>query len=426
MSDVSKPKLSIKQKRIMLAINIYMTTFLMYYITTSVTAYIQMYYPEVSPTTVTSLISLPTLTGLIAAVLIGPISMRVSKLNLMVVAMSTMGFYGIVMFLAGINHWSFTWLYVATAVAGVGQGTFAPLANTIISESFQEDLRASRIAQYNVVENLGAFIILAVSGRIAAGNGGANWPYAYLLSIACFVTTLSFFIIMKMSGYKEKEVSPEVLAHQSAEKVRLKDVPTKVIVYIFLIALIHMFYYVGINSYYLNVSDYIITQYNLGTSAQAGDASSIVRGVLVVSTFIFPIWEKILKKWMIPFGYCIPLIGLLLMYFFTDSLFGIYACAACVAIGTSIVHSTFYSKACNNVPLRVVPLATSIMWGIANCGAYVSVYVQDWCASFFGGGIKGEIITGVAVLALVIIASIYAFVIKRPKSQAELEASMNK
>ena len=426
MSDKPKLKLSMKQKRIMLAINIYMTTFLMFYITTSVSAYIGMYYPEVPSTTVTSLIGLPTLTGLIAAVLIGPISMRVSKLTLMVIAMSSMGVYGLIMFFAGINHWSFTWLYVATIIAGIGQGTFAPLANTIISENFQEDIRASRIAQYNVVENLGAFIILAVSGRIAAGNDGANWPYAYLLSIACFVTTLCFFIIMKKSGYKEKEVSPEVLAQQSAEKDRLKDVTTKVIVYIFRIALIHMFYYVGINSYYLNVSDYIITQYNLGTSTQAGDASSIVRGVLVVSTFIFPIWEKILKKWMIPFGYCIPLIGLLLMYFFTDTLFGIYACAVCVAVGTSIVHSTFYSKACNNVPLRVVPLATSIMWGIANCGAYVSVYVQDWFAPLFGGGIKGEIMTGVAVLALVIIASIYAFVIKRPKSQAELEASMKK
>ena len=39
---------------------------------------------------------------------------------------------------------------------------------------------------------------------------------------------------------------------------------------------------------------------------------------------------------------------------------------------------------------------------------------------------KGEIMTGVVVLVLVIIAAIYAFVIKRPKSQVELEASMKK
>ena len=419
-----KSILTPKQRNLAMAINIYMTTFLMFYITTSVRAYIAMFYPEVSPTLVTSLISLPTMTGLIAAVVVGPLSMKVSKIKLMIAAMSSMGIYGLIMFWAGSTHAPFGWLVFATVIAGIGQGLFAPLANTLISENFQEEFRAQTIARYNVWENLGAFVILMVSGRIAAGNDGANWPYAYLLSIFCFVTTFIFFIILKKNDIHEKEVAPEVLAQQSAEKVRLRDVPAKVLVYIVLIALIHMFYYVGINSYYLNVSDYIITEHELGSSIQSGNAGSIVRGVLVVSTFIFPIWEKILKKWMIPFGYCIPLIGLVLMYTVTDSLVGIYGCAALVAVGTSIVHSTFYSKACNNVPLRIVPLAISVMWGIANCGAYIAVYWQAWLSPLLGGGMNGEIIAGMIALVGVIIASIVAFVIKAPKSQVELEAEM--
>ncbi len=73
-----------------------------------------------------------------------------------------------------------------------------------------------------------------------------------------------------------------------------------------------------------------------------------------------------------------------------------------------------------------MPLATSIMWGIANCGAYAAVYIQDWLAPVLGGGMKGEIMTGIVVLACVIIAAIFAFVVKRPKSQVELEAMMKK
>ena len=426
MAEEKKSLLTPKQKNLALAINIYMTTFLMYYITTSVKAYIGLYYPDVPDTLVTSLISLPTLCGLIAAVLVGPISMKVNKIKLMVMAMSSMGIYGLIMFFAGVNRAPFGWLVFATVIASIGQGLFAPLANTLISENFQEKFRAQTIARYNVWENLGAFVILMVSGRIAAGNGGANWPYAYLLSIACFVTTAIFFIILKKNDIHEKEVAPEVLAQQSADKVKLTDVPAKVFIYIILIALIHMFYYVGINSYYLNVSNYIITEHNLGSSVQSGNAGSIVRGVLVISTFIFPIWEKLLKKWMIPFGYCIPLIGLVLMQKFTGSLFGIYGCAVCVAVGTSIVHSTFYSKACNNVPLRIVPLAISIMWGIANCGAYLAVYWQAWLAPLLGGGMNGKIIAGMIALVAVIIAAIFAFVIKAPKSQVELEAEAHK
>jgi len=413
-----------KQKKLALAINVYMTTFLMFYITTSVKAYIGMYYPEVPDTLVTSLISLPTICGLIAAVLVGPISMKVSKIGLMIFAMASMGVYGLIMFWAGITHADFGWLVFATVIAGIGQGLFAPLANTLISENFLSEDRAKTIARYNVWENCGAFVILMVSGRIAAGNDGANWPYAYLLSIACFATTLFFFIMVKKAGVKEKEVAPEVLAQQSADKVSIKDIPMSLIVYIVAIALIHCFYYVGINSYYLNVSNYIITEHGLGSSIQSGNAGSIVRGVLVVSTFIFPIWEKILKRWMIPFGYCVPLFGLFLMYNFTDSLFGIYGCATCVAIGTSIVHSSFYSKATTHVPLRIVPLAISIMWGIANCGAYIAVYWQAWFGPLFGDGMEGKIIAGMVALVGVIIASIFAFVIKAPKSQVELEAEV--
>lgn len=417
-----KALLTPKQKKLALAINVYMTTFLMFYITTSVKAYIGMFYPDVPDTLVTSLISLPTICGLIAAVLVGPVSMKVSKIGLMIFAMASMGVYGLIMFWAGITHAAFGWLVFATVIAGIGQGVFAPLANTLISENFLSEDRAKMIARYNVWENLGAFVILMVSGRIAAGNDGANWPYAYLLSIACFATTLFFYIMVKKAGVHEKEVAPEVLAQQSADKVSIKDVPVKLIVYIVLIALIHCFYYVGINSYYLNVSNYIITEHNLGSSVQSGNAGSIVRAVLVVSTFIFPFWEKILKKWMIPFGYCVPLVGLFLMYNFTDSLFGIYGCAACVAIGTSIVHSSFYSRATTHVPLRIVPLAISIMWGIANCGAYIAVYWQAWLAPVLGGGMNGKIIAGMICLVGVIIASIVAFVVKAPKSQVELEA----
>lgn len=422
MAESKKTILSPKQKKLALAINVYMTTFLMFYITTSVKAYIGQFYPEVPDTLVTSLISLPTICGLIAAVLVGPISMKFSKIKLMVFAMASMGVYGLIMFWAGVTHAAFGWLVFATVIAGIGQGLFAPLANTLISENFISDDRAKTIARYNVWENCGAFVILMVSGRIAAGNDGANWPYAYLLSIACFATTLFFFIMVKKADVHEKEVAPEVLAQQSADKVRLKDIPTKLIVYIVAIALIHCFYYVGINSYYLNVSNYIITEHGLGSSVQSGNAGSIVRGVLVVSTFIFPIWEKVLKKWMIPFGYFVPLVGLFLMYKFTDSLFGIYACATCVAIGTSIVHASFYSKATTQVPLRIVPLAISIMWGIANCGAYIAVYWQAWLGPVLGEGMNGKIIAGMVCLVGVIIAAIFAFVIKAPKSQVEIEA----
>lgn len=69
--------------------------------------------------------------------------------------------------------------------------------NLIIGENFSESDRAGRIASYNVTNNLGAFFILFISGRIAATGGGENWPYAYLLGFYCFITTAVFYVMIK-------------------------------------------------------------------------------------------------------------------------------------------------------------------------------------------------------------------------------------
>ena len=75
------------------------------------------------------------------------------------------------------------------------------------------------------------------------------------------------------------------------------------------IGLLHCIFYIGINAYYTNVSNYIITEHQLGSSVQAGNATSLVRFTLIVMTFLYPFWNKILKDWMIPCGYALAAIG---------------------------------------------------------------------------------------------------------------------
>ena len=166
-----------RQKMISYTLNFYVTSILMYMITQNVVANIMASYPEVADYTVKSLTTLPTLFGLLATFAMGPIAMRFDKVKLLVIVMCSMGIFSLIFFANGVMHGPFELYYVAVVFGGFAQGSFAPLMNLIIGETFDEADRAGRIASYNVTNNVGAFFVLLISGRIAATNDGANWPY---------------------------------------------------------------------------------------------------------------------------------------------------------------------------------------------------------------------------------------------------------
>ncbi|WP_458398073.1 MFS transporter [Anaerotignum sp.] len=410
-----------QQKQVTWAMNIYVSSILMYYITQNVKAYIGISYPEIADVTVTSLITIPTMFALLFSFVIGPLAMRFDKVKLMTVVMCCMGAYSLIFFANGLLHGPFMLYVVACVLAGFAQGGFAPLMNTIIGENFESKDRAGRIAAYNVANNCGAFVILFLSGRIAAGNDGANWPFAYLLGLYCFVTTAIFLYMIKKAGYsdnKEARAARRAAAAESNQPApKLSEVPKKALLFIIGIGLLHCVYYIGVNAYYTNVSNYIITEHQLGSSIQVGNATSLVRFTLIVMTFLYGFWNRILKDWMIPCGYALAAVGLVFMLKFNTSIMGIYACAFFIAFATSIAHSTIYSKALNYVPDSIAAISSSLMWGIANVGPFFATYVLAGISSALGGGMDTQIKAGIVILAVITVIAALIFVVNKPKEK---------
>lgn len=415
-----------QQKQITWAMNIYVSSILMYYITQNVRAYIGLSYPEVSDVTVTSLITIPTMFALVFSFVIGPLAMRFNKLVLMTIVMCCMGAYSLIFFFNGLMHGPFILYTVACALAGFAQGGFAPLMNTIIGENFESKDRAGRIAVYNVANNCGAFVILFLSGRIGAGNDGANWPFAYLLGLYCFVTTAIFLVLIKKAGYSDSKAARAARKSQAEEKKaaapKLAGASRKALLFIIGIGILHCIFYIGINAYYTNVSNYIITEHQLGSSIEAGNATSLVRFTLIVMTFLYPFWNRLLKDWMIPCGYALAAIGLVFMLTIDTSIWGIYICAFFIAFATSIAHSTIYSKALNYVPDSMAAISSSLMWGIANVGPFFATYILAALSSALGGGMATQIKAGIGILVFTTIAAILIFVVCKPKEKAEQTA----
>lgn len=414
-------KMTKQQKQITWAMNIYVSSILMYYITQNVKAYIGLSYPEVSDVTVTSLITIPTMFALVFSFIIGPLAMRFNKVALMTIVMCCMGAYSLIFFFNGLMHGPFFLYTVACALAGFAQGGFAPLMNTIIGENFESEARAGRIAVYNVANNCGAFVILFLSGRIGAGNDGGNWPFAYLLGLYCFVTTAIFLVMIKKAGYSDNKAARAerraIAVENNVPAPKFSEVPKKSLMFIIGIGLLHCIFYIGINAYYTNVSNYIITEHQLGSSVQAGNATSLVRFTLIVMTFLYPFWNKILKDWMIPCGYALAAIGLVFMLTMDTTIWGIYICAFFIAFATSIAHSTIYSKALNYVPDSIAAISSSLMWGIANVGPFFATYILAAISATLGGGMATQIKAGIGILIFTTIVAILVFVVNKPKEK---------
>lgn len=417
-------KMSKRQKMISYTLNFYVTSILMYMITQNVVANIMASYPDVADYTVKSLITLPTLFGLISTFAMGPIAMKFDKTKLLTIVMCSMGAFSLIFFVNGLMHGPFQLYYLAVVFGGFAMGSFAPLMNLIIGENFDEGDRAGRIASYNVTNNLGAFFILLISGRIAAGNGGANWPYAYLLGLYCFVTTAVFCVMIKKAGYRDDKAAraERAAANVEAKKANVKfsEIPKKVIGIVAAIGVLHCVFYIGLNAYYTNVSTWI-NENGFGDAAQAGNATSLVRFTLIIMTFLYPFWSKILKSWMIPCGYLLGAISMLCMLNI-HSIWGVYAAAFFVAFGTSIAHSTIYSKALNYVPESFAPISSTVVWGLANSGAFFATYVLAGISGALGGGMRTQLMAGSIILLACMVAAIIIFVVFNPDKKNQQTA----
>lgn len=416
-----------QQKAMSIAIYIFVTANVMYMITGNVRAYIGLDYPDVKETLVTSLITLPNLMNLIVGVIIGPIAARYNKIVLLIIARACFLIFTMLMFINGVMHGPF-WIYiVACMFCGVNLGSFGPLVNSIVGEIFEEKNRANKISAYNVWVNIGGVILLQATGIIAAHNDGAGWSYAYLMGLWTIVATVGFLVVLRKTGYKDdkatrakrlelqNKVIEEEMAHGDSTVFTSMG---KVWSFVIVTSLVHCVFYIGINAYYLTVSNYIITEHELGTSAQAGTANSLVRAALVVIQLTYPLWFRLLKDWTLPVGYAITGIGLIFALKFDSSLFGIYACAACAGISTALVHAAFYSKGLNYVPRKYVSVAAALNWGIANSGAFIATYVYTAvCGPMLEteNGIASWLKTGMFIMAAVVAVSAVLYIFMFPE-----------
>ncbi len=352
----------------------------------SLIAYIMQSYNNIDPTNVKLLLTIPGMIGLFVSFAVGPISMKINK-KYMIIFCALCSLTYFVLFAAVGANGPFKLLILAAVFMGISQGSTRTLTTSVISDFLQPKEKASFCALTTALQNGGGAVINLIGGSIAAGNGGADWPKAYLLGLIILPAVIVFALFMPKEAVVETAAGTSAAAGEEQEQ---GFIPPKVL----LVILCNTVFAIGVCSFQYNFSEYIIVTHKLGTSVEASMVNSLYLVVGLIVGVIYPVFMKLFKRFIAPVGYCIFALGVLMMITIHTNIFVVYLSTIMIGVGFNIGNPFASAFVMQITPKKWVPVAISLLFGGVNLGMFFSTYILKFFSGFLGGGVQNTLTVG--------------------------------
>ncbi|MCL2201838.1 MAG: MFS transporter [Oscillospiraceae bacterium] len=395
--------MSSTQRKAVLAICIFSSMVMISAMTGSLMAYIYDSYPHLPVTTVQLIMALPSLVGIFASFAAGSLAMKFNKKHLLLFSAATNLFYFIVFALFGVSG-PFWVLLAASAVAGISRGASMTLMNLAIADFVGPEKSSTYIAVIGAVLQAGSAVVGVFGGIIGAIDGGAYWNFAFYLGLLIIPSMIIFARLMpkhpEAPASRQNEEVP-----RAAKETDNSRIPVKA----FLIGILLVFYYISVSAYLLNISYYIISENNLGSSADVGYINFTFTAIGVAVGVFYRKFEKVLGSWNMPFSYFTTAIGLGVLLFFNTHIIGAYIAALLLGLGfnLTIPYNTVYFV--KITPPQLVPVTVAFVSGGMNLGMFVAPMVLNSLGELFSAGLDGIFKLGIIIAIICTIGSIFVF-----------------
>lgn len=360
----------------------------------------------------TPVMTLPGLVGLFAVLAPGPMALRISSKILLIICGTSMAVYFIIFSAVGANG-PFIWLIVASCIVGIAQGSALTLVSSAISEYIGIEKSATYVAVTNSIMYAGSAFMSILGGKIASGNGGADWPKAYYIGLISIPVVIAFSVIMPW--HSEIQATSDNSTTDHTDTTMLKPEKKGISVRLVLIIVTTFLWATCCMAFLYNVSDYVINTYKLGTSAQAGLVSSLYTGGSFAIGLLYPVFAKRLENWVATTGYIIFTIGLAVMTCITGTLAGAMFGAVMIGVGFDMILPYVVSAAMAETLPRYIPVTMTILMGGVNLFMYLAPYIYRFFGSFFGGGVHGALLFALITAAVLTVISVFLYAQKRPQ-----------
>lgn len=392
-------------------------------------AYIKESYPAVSPNALVLFLSIGHVVGMIGAFLVGPLSMRYSKKWLMVVAITFMAFVGCVYVTAGGNcpYWV---MILCSGLDGLESSIISCIPATVIAMSVNSPEQCVKYTGYEqAAVMLGSLFFSLLGGQI----GAIKWQYAYYLYLIS-IPILIFLVFWMPDDAKwaEKDTIPEKVLHNSHGKVK-RTLRAKTFNWsalrgihpIMLFVLLQYFlFYACSFTFKSTVSEYVILQYQLGSSVEAGFINALMTCMGMITGLVFGHIASVFRRWLVPVLALAMMLGFLSMYLFTASLAGCVIAALLIGFAKSGMMPAVIGQARKFLPRELTPMFVSFLVGFMNLGMSVSHYIISPISNAIGGEtIPAKLLVTVAFCAAAGLIAVAVYIPRRGTHKAHRHAS---
>lgn len=380
-------------------------------ISVGLVALIMQSYPELDSNTVRQVLTIPSLVGMIMSFSTGPLSMKINKKHMTMtacfLALAGCMIYGFV----GANG-PFVALLIGAGCLGLCQGCARTLTSSMIGDFMPPEKRASYVARSTAMMSGGGAVLSSLSGVIAAGNGGADWPKAYFVVGFLAIPILIVFTALMPLHPDEKDnlsavVKDEVEQDNEKGKLSFKTI---------LVLVLNAVFGISCSAYLFNYSEYIIITTGMGTSVHTGTINAAYLIVGLIVGFTYPVFLKIFKRYISPVGHGLFAIGLLCMMH-ANNIYVVYLCAVLISFGFNLANPFTTSYLMCITPKKLVPIAMSLLIGSLQLGMFFSVQILSFLSGLLGGGIMNTLTVGVIGGVICCVVSFFAYSLD-PRSQA--------
>ncbi len=368
--------------------------------TSIIMAYLYVAYANFGKAAVVQIITIPSLIALFVSFLVGPISTKISKKNLLIFGLCCNAVNGIILYL-GAGIYPLSYLLIGASFFGVGRALVRTLMPAIIAENVPREKVADFNGYLNAITNVGGVAMATLGGFLAAGGNYRNIFLLYLILVPIILITIFYMP-------KDKITVPDAASTVKKESffAVIKKLPAK----FWIISTWGFLMVVAMYGPGLYFSGYVITEFKLGTTVMTSLVSNIALVSGVFWGLVTGILLKLLKQWSIPVITGICAIAYLLPYF-SHSFFAISFCMGLMFLGLATVNSIIIHKICAYVEKEQATVVVSINQGLVNLGSYFAGIVIIFVTGLlpFKGTFSANIATCGALTVILFVASLFIF-----------------
>lgn len=284
---------------------------------------------------------------------------------------------------------------ICSALLGI-PGGIIPAANpTVLTLISPPDILDRVLGWYNAFKMLG-MAVFTLLGGIFANTGRFQDGYkTVLLLIPVLLLTILFYPDVDKAEIKGKTKEESKIHIRQAEEENEK-LPV-IAIGLLLIYLVGAVFW---NAWYLNYSDYIVNEAQIGTTALAGVIGSLCSVAGTVAGFLSDIWIKITKRYSITLAFIFC--GLFMIVPpLTHSVAGCYVGGIINMFFNLIIVSGLTVYVGRTTHGKATTTAMSLMSGIEASGVFLCSYIVPAIGRRIGGGAGTNMILSGTVLIII-------------------------